>query len=69
MKEEKTIIEFQTIEGVNIEMIKRNHKYYILVSEDKKKIKRKKVFESLDDNKTQSRFFKICNYFTKEINS
>lgn len=68
MKEEKQLIEFQTNDGVDIQMIERHKKFYILVSEEKKRIKRRKVFESLDQDKANTQFFKICNYFTKEIN-
>ena len=46
MNEEKPIIEFITKEGVEIKLIKRKVKFLILVTESKKKIKDKKVFEA-----------------------
>lgn len=67
MNEEKPIIEFITKEGVEIKLIKRKVKFLILVTESKKKIKDKKVFESLNVDKSTTQFFKICNYFTKDI--
>ena len=67
MKEESKIIEFLTNEGVEIQMIKRNRKYNILVSDEKKKIKTRKVFETLDTEIAMNQFFKFCNFFTKEL--
>jgi len=62
------LIEFVTNNGVGIKMVKRNNKYYILVSDDKKRMKSRKVFESLDTNLSTNQFFKFCTFFTKEIN-
>lgn len=67
MKEETKVIEFLTNEGAEVKMIQRNRKFNILVTDAKKKIKMKKVFESLDREKSLKQFFKFCNFFTKDI--
>jgi len=66
MEIDKSIIELTT-GGVEIKLKKVRNKYHILVSEEKKKIKDKKVFESLDDEISTKEFFKICRYFTNNI--
>jgi hypothetical protein len=65
--EEKILIEFLTENKVEVKLVKRRNKFYILVSEDKKKIKNKSVFETLDQQKSMDRFHKICSYFTKDL--
>lgn len=67
MLQEKKIIEFITNEGVDIKLIKRNNKYNIIVTEEKKKVNQRKVFESLNTELSMKQFFKICNFFTKDL--
>jgi len=67
MKKEERIIEFVTNRGVEIKLLKKTEKYYILVSDSKKKVKNKKVFDSLDMDTSMQQFFKVCNFFTKEL--
>lgn len=66
-KEEESIIEFVTNEGVEIKMIKKNRKYNIFVTESKKSAKNKKVFASLHTEKSMQEFFRFCSHFTKKI--
>ncbi len=64
--ESKNVIEFLTNSGIKIEMIKENHKYKIMVTDSKEKtVKKRKVFESLNDKISTQQFFKICKYFGK----
>ncbi len=66
-KENESIIEFVTNEGVEIKMIKKNRKYNIFVTESKKNAKNKKVYASLSTDKSMQEFFRFCNHFTKKI--
>tara|TARA_R110000737_G_scaffold341775_2_gene365951 strand:- start:210 stop:422 length:213 start_codon:yes stop_codon:yes gene_type:complete len=66
-EEEEFIVEFLTIEGIEIKVHKGKSRYTILVSDGKKKSKLKKVYESLDNKKTMSKFFNICNHYTKQL--
>ena len=67
IKDPNRIILFETNHGVEIEMIKRNNKYNIIVSDKKKKIKSRKVFESLDTDVSMKQFMNYCNFFTKQL--
>ena len=64
---EKTIIELLTNRGVLIKMKHFRKKYVILITDEEKKIKSKKLMESLDYNTIMKHFFKLCNMFTKDL--
>ena len=67
MEKDKKIIEFQTNDGVNISLIKERNKYKILVSEQKKRVRNRKVFESLNTEVSLNQFHKLVAFFTKDL--
>lgn len=67
MKEEKQLIEFITNNDVEISLVYRSNKYYILATDKKKKMIKRQVFTSLHKDLSTKEFFKVCKYFSKDL--
>lgn len=56
------LAEFKTNNNSKIALFMYRNKYYIEITESKKKGKGRRVFESLNHDKAESHFFALCKH-------